>query len=202
LTQALCGLRITTTALIGVAIQKHCRPPTTLSNWASCVYNHGYRIALIRNTSKITWICHLCYKSKHTFIGSGVLDVSSSPSSPARHLRDPKYGHAILPPKDRTTVAPYKETLLDLAIAKGCTQAVANKIVGFNVQEFRLAAVTWLVDNNLPLSQSESKSFRTMILLVSVEAERALWASHNSVSRYVIRLLSDNMMIRVMQLDD
>jgi hypothetical protein len=27
-----------------------------------------------------------------------------------------------------------------------------------------------------------------MIQLASVEAERALWASHNSVSRYVIRL--------------
>jgi regulator of PEP synthase PpsR (kinase-PPPase family) len=38
------------------------------------------------------------------------------------------------------------------------------------------------------LSQFESTSFRTMIQLASVEAERALWASHNSVSQYVIRL--------------
>ncbi|KAI0603642.1 hypothetical protein TUN205_12148, partial [Pyrenophora tritici-repentis] len=66
--------------------------------------------------------------------------------------------------------------------------AVANELTNFNIQEFRLAAVTWLVENNLPLSQFESSSFRNMIQLASVEAERALWASHNSVSRYVIRL--------------
>ncbi|KAF7565748.1 hypothetical protein PtrM4_091970 [Pyrenophora tritici-repentis] len=45
-----------------------------------------------------------------------------------------------------------------------------------------------LVENNLPLSQFELSSFRNIIQLASVEAERALWASYNSVLRYVIRL--------------
>jgi hypothetical protein len=67
-----------------------------------------------------------------------------------------------------------KETTLDRALQKGCSQAVANELAGFNTQEFRLAAVSWLIENNLPLSQFESTSFRTMIQLASVEAERAL----------------------------
>ncbi|KAA8619849.1 hypothetical protein PtrV1_06943 [Pyrenophora tritici-repentis] len=46
----------------------------------------------------------------------------------------------------------------------------------------------FLVENNLPLSQFELSSFRNIIQLASVEAERALWASYNSVLRYVIRL--------------
>ncbi|KAG9386150.1 hypothetical protein A1F94_002900 [Pyrenophora tritici-repentis] len=135
---------------------KHCKPPTSLSNRASWVYSHGYRIALRSNVAKSR--------------GSATIAISTS---------------SLL---KRTTVAPRKETLLERALQKGCSQAVANELTNFNIQEFRLAAVTWLVENNLPLSQFESSSFRNMIQLASVEAERALWASHNSVSRYVIRL--------------
>ncbi|KAA8620617.1 Dimer-Tnp-hAT domain-containing protein [Pyrenophora tritici-repentis] len=167
---------------------KHCKPPTSLSNRASWVYSHGYRIALRSNVAKVTWICHYCYKHKFTTVGRGIHNVSQSPSAPARHLGEDKKVHGLKPPSKRTTVAPRKETLLERALQKGCSQAVANELTNFNIQEFRLAAVTWLVENNLPLSQFESSSFRNMIQLASVEAERALWASHNSVSRYVIRL--------------
>jgi hypothetical protein len=166
---------------------RHCKPPTTLSNRASWIYNHGYRIALRSNVLKLTWICHYCYKHKFTTFGRGVHDVSQSQSLPARHLAENKKGHGLNPPSKRT-IAPPKETTLDRALQKGASQAVANKLGGFNIQQFRLAAVTWLVENNLPLSQFELRSFRDMIQLAGVEAEQALWTSHNSVSRYVIRL--------------
>ncbi|KAG9375611.1 hypothetical protein A1F94_013821 [Pyrenophora tritici-repentis] len=143
---------------------------------------------LAQQRRKVTWICHYCYKHKFTTVGRGIHNVSQSPSAPARHLGEDKKVHGLKPPSKRTTVAPRKETLLERALQKGCSQAVANELTNFNIQEFRLAAVTWLVENNLPLSQFESSSFRNMIQLASVEAERALWASHNSVSRYVIRL--------------
>ncbi|KAF7573636.1 Dimer-Tnp-hAT domain containing protein [Pyrenophora tritici-repentis] len=100
---------------------KHCKPPTSLSNRASWVYSHGYRIALRSNVAKVTWICHYCYKHKFTTVGRGIHNVSQSPSAPARHLGEDKKVHGLKPP-------------------------------------------------------------------TSVEAERALWASYNSVSRYVIRL--------------
>ncbi|KAF7572495.1 hypothetical protein PtrM4_074000 [Pyrenophora tritici-repentis] len=165
---------------------KHCKPPTSLSNRASW---SSYRIALRSDVAKVTWICHYCYKHKFTTVGRGIHDVSQSPSAPARHLGEDKKGHGLKPPSKRTTVAPRKETLLERALQKGCSQAVANELTNFNIQEFRLAAVTWLVENNLPLSQFESSSFRNMIQLASVEAELDS-ATINSirVSRYVIRL--------------
>jgi hypothetical protein len=166
---------------------RHCKPPTTFSNRASWIYDHGYRIALRSNVLKLTWICYYCYKHKFTTFGRGVHDVSQSPSSPARHLAENKKGHGLNPPSKRTIALP-KETTLNRALQKGASQAVANKLGGFNIQQFRLAAVTWLVENNLPLLQFESWSFCDMIQLAGVEAERALWMSHNSVSRYVIRL--------------
>jgi hypothetical protein len=70
----------------------------------------------------------------------------------------------------------------------GVTQAVANGLSGFNTQRFRLAAVGWLVDNNHPISEFESPAFRRLPAMAHPEAESALWTSHNSVSRYVVRL--------------
>ncbi|KAG9388437.1 Dimer-Tnp-hAT domain containing protein [Pyrenophora tritici-repentis] len=153
---------------------KHCKPPTSLSNRASWVYSHGYRIALRSNVAK---------SRGSATIAISTISISASTSSRRRQERS-----WLEASSKRTTVAPRKETLLERALQKGCSQAVANELTNFNIQEFRLAAVTWLVENNLPLSQFESSSFRNMIQLASVEAERALWASHNSVSRYVIRL--------------
>jgi hypothetical protein len=136
---------------------------------------------------KLTGTCHNCYKHKFTTFGRGVHDVSQSPSSPARHPAEDKKGYGLKPPSKRTVALP-KETTLDRALQNGASQAIANELGGFNIQQFRLAAVTWLVENNLSLSQFESRSFRDMIQLAGVEAERALWTSHNSVSRYVITL--------------
>ncbi|KAG9375515.1 hypothetical protein A1F94_013919, partial [Pyrenophora tritici-repentis] len=117
-------------------------PPTSLSNRASWVYSHGYRIALRSNVAKVTWICHYCYKHKFTTVGRGIHDVSQSPSAPARHLE--KTRKVMAKPPSKRTVAPRKETLLERALQKGCSQAVANELTNFNIQEFRLAAVTWL----------------------------------------------------------
>ncbi|KAG9388511.1 Dimer-Tnp-hAT domain containing protein [Pyrenophora tritici-repentis] len=141
---------------------KHCKPPTSLSNRASWVYSHGYRIALRSNVAKSRGSATIAIST------SSLLLAVAYMTSRSLHQRQ----HVI---SEKTR-------------KKGCSQAVANELTNFNIQEFRLAAVTWLVENNLPLSQFESSSFRNMIQLASVEAERALWASYNSVSRYVIRL--------------
>jgi hypothetical protein len=53
-------------------------------------------------------------------------------------------------------------------------QVTANALGNFNVQQFRLAAVLWLVDNNHPLREFESATFRTMIGFANPEAEAAL----------------------------
>jgi hypothetical protein len=78
---------------------------------------------------------------KYTTTGRGVLNVTQSLSSPARHLGEEKKGYSLKPLSKRT-MAPPKQTTLDRALQKGCSQAVANELAGFNTQEFRLAAVS------------------------------------------------------------
>ena len=46
----------------------------------------------------------------------------------------------------------------------------------------------WLIENNYPLSELKKPAFRALIKLANPLVERALWASHNSVSAYVLRL--------------
>lgn len=69
-------------------------------------------------------------------------------------------------------------------------QDVANELGGFDQQRFRLAAVMWLVDNNYPLREFSSPSFREMIELANPAAAAVLWVSHNSVSAFVMKLFS------------
>jgi hypothetical protein len=51
-----------------------------------------------------------------------------------------------------------------------------------------MAAVSWLVENNHPLSEFESPAFRRLITAANLQAEAALWASHVNVTRFVVRL--------------
>ncbi|KAG9387109.1 hypothetical protein A1F94_000001, partial [Pyrenophora tritici-repentis] len=166
---------------------KHCKPPTSLSNRASWVYSHSYRIALRSNVAKVTWICHYCYKHKFTTVGRGIHDVSQSPSAPARHLGEDKKGHGLKPQvsalpsllgKKLSSNAPFRRAALRLLPTSLPTSIY--KSLGLRPSPGSSKTTS--------LSQFESSSFRNMIQLASVEAERALWASHNSVSRYVIRL--------------
>lgn len=68
------------------------------------------------------------------------------------------------------------------------SQSAANVLSNFDVQRFRLAAVTWLVENNHPLREFETESFKRMLCFANPAAEEALWASYYSVARFVIRL--------------
>jgi hypothetical protein len=82
------------------------------------------------------------------------------------------------------------QTTLDFLGRTGVkvTQDVANAIGNFDVQGFRYAAVTWLVDNNHPLREFETPAFKDMIAYANPEAAAALWVSHRSVSSYIMRL--------------
>jgi hypothetical protein len=60
----------------------------------------------------------------------------------------------------------------------------------FDAQGFCMAAVTWLIENNHPLRKFETAVFRSMMEFANPEAVRALWALHNSVSRFVMKVYS------------
>jgi hypothetical protein len=68
------------------------------------------------------------------------------------------------------------------------SQDIANTLGGFDVQGFRYAAVSWLVDNNHALREFETPAFREMIAYANPEAAEALWVSHRSISAFVMRL--------------
>ncbi|KNG46889.1 transposase-like protein [Stemphylium lycopersici] len=94
-------------------------------------------------------------------------------------LKDPKlpkrgHGHS------KSAVAA-KPTWLQRLLKDGnnrMSQKVANELAGFNTQRFRLAAVSWLVENNHPLSEFETPAFRRLLEAANLLAERALWTSH------------------------
>ena len=68
------------------------------------------------------------------------------------------------------------------------SQATANAMGNFNVQGFRYALVSWLLDNNLPMELISRASTREVFKLANTEAERALWQSPRSVAIYAMRL--------------
>ncbi|KAJ6197782.1 hypothetical protein J3E72DRAFT_269380 [Bipolaris maydis] len=107
------------------------------------------------------------------------------------HLRQAKVGHGFtkgglkVPPNR----APGQQSLAMVAgSGVEISQEIANKLGNFNVQAFRYAAVTWLVENNHPLYELETPAFRSMISFANPEAEDALWKSANSVKAYAVRL--------------
>ena len=60
----------------------------------------------------------------------------------------------------------------------------------FDQQQFRIAAVMWLVENNHPIREFVLPSFREKIQLANPAAADALWVSHNSVSAFAMKLFS------------
>ncbi|PZC87976.1 hypothetical protein A1F95_11130, partial [Pyrenophora tritici-repentis] len=110
-----------------------------------------------------------------------------------------KRGHGQSPPGK--TAASTKVSWLERMLKQNSgkvSQTAANELLGFNTQRFRMEAVSWLVENNHPLSEFESPAFRRLIAAANPQAEAALWASHVSVTRFVVRLY-DYLKPRVVQ---
>ena len=168
-------------------LKKYQLPLKSYKYKKSWVYRHGYRVAARSDPSRIHWVCHYCHH--HRFIGRGVYHTTSSISAAKRHLEEDKPGHNIFKPGTTPKAKP-ESTIHDALMAGGkpVSQALANKLSSFNIHRFRLAAVEWLIENNHPLSEFEKPAFRRLIRLANPLAEDALWSSHHSVSRYVMRL--------------
>ncbi|KAG9376615.1 Pyruvate dehydrogenase E1 component protein [Pyrenophora tritici-repentis] len=167
-------------------LKLYTKPITTHQHKRSWIYRHGYRVALLKDPTRVFFICHWCFKHKLTDIGIGIYNTSAAVSSAARHLSEQKPGHRLVAP-GKTPVASVYNALTTARVP--ISQAVANQINGFSKQRFRFAAVDWLVANNHPISEFETPAFRRLIAIANPLAEAALWKNHKSVSQYVIRLL-------------
>jgi hypothetical protein len=86
-----------------------------------------------------------------------------------QHLELPKRGHG----HSKSAIAA-KPTWLQRLLKDGnnsMSKKVANKLAGFNTQRFRLAAVSWLVENNHPLSEFETPAFQRLLEAANPLAE-------------------------------
>jgi hypothetical protein len=155
----------------------------------SWVFKYGYRVALLRDPARTYWICKHCHQHKvHSF---KPLEVTKSTTAAITHLAQVRAGHCLKRDgKPAKTVLPAGQKSLQSLIKSGfhIAQEVANELGNFDVQAFQYAAVTWLVENNHPLCEFETSSFRRMIEFANPEAADALWSSHNSVASFVMRL--------------
>ncbi|KNG44306.1 hat domain-containing protein [Stemphylium lycopersici] len=157
----------------------------------SWVYKHGYRCVLQKDPRRVFWVCHLCHKQRiidHN--GPGKYEVPDAITTPATHMRK-THG---LTASGETTAAPIangqRSVRQMFTMGKPLSQDQANAMGNFDAQGFRMAAVAWLIENNHPLREFETPAFRSMMEFANPEAARALWASHNSVSRFVMKVYS------------
>ncbi|KAI1514567.1 hypothetical protein Ptr86124_005890, partial [Pyrenophora tritici-repentis] len=152
------------------------------------VYQYGYRVASLREPHRTFFVCKYCHYRK---IFCAYPEVTKSTSNAINYLAQKLLGHgydrkgkldSITLPRGQTTLKMMTEGGVDVP------QGVANELGNFDVQRFRYAAVTWLVDNNHPLREFETPAFRQIIEFANPEAADALWVSHNSVASFVMRL--------------
>ncbi|KAI1509635.1 Dimer-Tnp-hAT dimerization containing protein [Pyrenophora tritici-repentis] len=170
----------------------YCKPLRTPRHKKSWIYKYGYRVSKSEAPQRTFWVCKYCHQRRVSH-QSFIHETTSSTTAALRHLAQVKLGHNITKAGAVALKAlPGGQRSLQWAAHKGVvvSQEVANTVGNFDVAGFRYAAVSWLIDNNHPLREFETQSFRDMIAYANPEAAEALWTSHNSVSRYVIRLYS------------
>lgn len=167
-------------------------PLSTPVGSISWVYRHGYRLRKL-NTSpeQIYFQCRYCHINGKR---GGLHQTTRSTTAANNHLKQDITGHRLskqgpvvhkkLRETGQMSLRWAEES--GIAISREASLALGN----FDVQGFRQAAVLWLISNNRPLRELQTESFRSMIRFANPEAEAALWTSHNSVSRFVMRLYS------------
>jgi hypothetical protein len=166
---------------------KPVKAPTGKKSW---IYQHGYRVVKRSNPKSVWFVCRYCHS--HKVFGGGLYDITRATSAAATHLRKAARGHGLSNDFDVKSSIAYGQGQLSLqqAIDGGVelSQEAVNVFGYFNVQQFRLAFVLWLVDNNMPMEVIARQSTRDMIKFANPEAESALWRSPRSVATYAMRL--------------
>jgi hypothetical protein len=170
------------------------KPLATQRQRKSWVYRYSYRLTLLKARTSKWFVCKYCHQHKIIDAGgAGLFNVTKATSSAAAHLGLNQRSHnltkdGLKPLKALTGGQMSVRQAFKLGVQ--VPQEAANAMGNFNVQGFRLAAVLWLVNNNHPLREFTTPAFSAMIDFANPEAETALWASHTSVSTFVMRLFS------------
>jgi hypothetical protein len=170
-------------------LPEYTKPLRTQRYKKSVLYEHGYRVALRTDPSRIFFVCRYCHVNK-LFGTGGVLETTSSTTSAWNHLEKQRAGHAIMRPGKQLQQLESGQLTLGSLMGSGVhvSQEVSNALGNFNQQQFRLAVVSWLAENNHPLREVETPAFRKLLRAANPEAELSTFRSHTSVSAFVVRL--------------
>ncbi|KAI1592464.1 hypothetical protein PtrCC142_011602 [Pyrenophora tritici-repentis] len=106
------------------------KPLSSQKSRKSWIYRYGYRVALLKDPSKLYFVCRYCYEHKYTDTGVRIYKTTLLTSSAQRHLELPKRGYSY----SKSAVAA-KPTWLQRLLKDGnnsVSQKVANEIAGFN----------------------------------------------------------------------
>jgi hypothetical protein len=87
-------------------------------------------------------VCRYCHQHKRLgHSGNGGIYNATATTSAARHLEVPRPGHNLTAPNKPDAVTDDSPIRRLLTSGEEVSQSVANQLLGFNIQRFRLAAV-------------------------------------------------------------
>jgi hypothetical protein len=98
----------------------------------SWVYQHGYRVALRSDPTRIFPVCRYCHQGKIIdAAGGGLYETTTSTSTSARHLEQEKRGHGVLVPSEARPTKVVDGLLRNTIVnCKGkVTKAVDNELL-------------------------------------------------------------------------
>ena len=161
------------------------KPFKALERNPSFIYKYGYRLQH-RTTKRLYWECKYCHQ--HAQPG-GRFDITSATSSASRHLAEERKGHGYNKHGIIEFDKKRKATVLEVLSKKHMiSQGLTNDLIGgFNKTTFQQAVIEWITNNNHPLREVETPSFRVMIAAANPDAEKWIWKSHRSVRLHIMQ---------------
>jgi hypothetical protein len=113
------------------------RPASSQLLRKSWIFCYGWRVALLRDLSRLFFVCRYCYDHKMPPM-SGIYETTRSTTAAAWHLEEQKHSHGQNPPGKTAanTKVSWVEHMLKQNSGK-VLQTAANKLLGFNTQHFK-----------------------------------------------------------------
>lgn len=166
-------------------LDQYQKPFRILERNASFIYQYGYRLQH-RTSKRLFWECKYCHQ--HVIPG-GRFNITSATSSASQHLAEEREGHSYNKQGVIEFTKKRKATILKVLNGKHrISQGLANDLIGgFNKKAFQQAIIKWITDNNHPLREVKTPSFRVIIAAANRDAERWIWKSHKSVRLHIMQ---------------
>jgi hypothetical protein len=131
-------------------LPQYTKPLASQRSKRSWVYRHGYCVALLKDLSRLFFVCRYCHERKIIDAGGGgIYETTRSTSTLQRHCENQKRGHGHQAPDRLPVAAVAKESFLRRVLAGGNRVESCAKTT-----EQTLRLWPWRVCRHLPLLKS------------------------------------------------